>query len=374
MNRGTLAGAVAALALTAATLAAVTPALGDPIADKQAEARRIVAQIDALGRRLDRASEAYNGATYRLGRIRAALRRNERELVVTRRNYRIALDQLTVMLRTLYMAGTSDSTIQVLLGARSLDDVINGLDAQKRIVQQQNQLVSTAKRLRAELASARERLQRTRAAQARLVAKRAAQKARIVRGIAEQHRLLVSVQSQIAELRREELIRQAQLAAAASARLAQQRVLEQQALRSAVVGPTTLVPGTNGLPVTVVPPSQVGTRVVSIAEQYLGFPYVFGAQGPYAFDCSGLVTYVFAQVGISLPHFAAAQWNYGVYVPEDALEPGDLVFFADLEHVGIYIGGGEYIAAPHPGDVVKISSLGESWSAANYYGAKRITG
>jgi len=374
VNRGALAGAVAALALTAATLAAVTPALGDPIADKQAEARRIVAQIDALGRRLDRASEAYNGATYRLGRIRAALRRNERELVVARRNYRIALDQLTVMLRTLYMAGTSDSTIQVLLGARSLDDVINGLDAQKRIVQQQNQLVSTAKRLRAELARARERLQRTRAAQARLVAKRAAQKARIVRGIAEQHRLLVSVQSQIAELRREELIRQAQLAAAASARLAQQRVLEQQALRSAVVGATTLVPGTNGLPVTVVPPSQVGTRVVSTAEQYLGFPYVFGAQGPYAFDCSGLVTYVFAQVGISLPHFAAAQWNYGVYVPEDALEPGDLVFFADLDHVGIYIGGGEYIAAPHPGDVVKISSLGESWSAANYYGAKRITG
>lgn len=374
MNRGTLAGAVAALALTAATLAAVTPALGDPIADKQAEARRIVAQIDALGRRLDRASEAYNGATYRLGRIRAALRRNERELVVARRNYRIALDQLTVMLRTLYMAGTSDSTIQVLLGARSLDDVINGLDAQKRIVLQQNQLVSTAKRLRAELARARERLQRTRAAQARLVAKRAAQKARIVRGIAEQHRLLVSVQSQIAELRREELIRQAQLAAAASARLAQQRVLEQQALRSAVVGATTLVPGTNGLPVTVVPPSQVGTRVVSTAEQYLGFPYIFGAQGPYAFDCSGLVTYVFAQVGISLPHFAAAQWNYGVYVPEDALEPGDLVFFADLDHVGIYIGGGEYIAAPHPGDVVKISSLGESWSAANYYGAKRITG
>jgi len=123
-----------------------------------------------------------------------------------------------------------------------------------------------------------------------------------------------------------------------------------------------------------VPPSQIGSRVVAIAERYLGLPYVWGAAGPDAFDCSGLVTYVFAQVGISLPHFAAAQWNYGVYVSEDQLEPGDLVFFENLGHVGIYIGGGYYIEAPHPGDVVQITPLSEPWSSANYFGAKRITG
>jgi cell wall-associated NlpC family hydrolase len=84
--------------------------------------------------------------------------------------------------------------------------------------------------------------------------------------------------------------------------------------------------------------------------------------------------YVFAQVGISLPHYAAAQWNYGVYVSQDQLQPGDLVFFANLNHVGIYIGNDNYIQAPQTGDVVKITSLSDPWSQAAYFGARRIIG
>lgn len=361
------------LALALAALAAVAPALGDPIGDKQAEAQRVLARIDQLGRRLDRASEAYNGATYRLGRIRAALRKNERELVVARHDLRIATDRLNWLLRDIYESGTKDSTVEVLLGARSLSDVISGLDAQNRLTEQAGQLVSTVRRFKAHLAHVRDRLQRTRRAQERLVAMRAAEKARIVRALSEQHQLLFSIRSQITQLRHEEAVRQAQLAAAAAARLAQDRAQQAQALRTLVVGATTQVAGEAGSPpVTVVPPSQIGTRVVTIAEQYLGYPYVWDAAGPDSFDCSGLVTYVFAQVGISLPHFAAAQWNYGTYVDESQLSPGDLVFFANLDHVGIYIGGGDYIEAPHPGDVVKITPLSDPWSAANYYGAKRI--
>ena len=65
-------------------------------------------------------------------------------------------------------------------------------------------------------------------------------------------------------------------------------------------------------------------------------------------------------------------WNDGVSVPRDQLEPGDLVFFDGLGHVGIYIGNGEFVHSPHTGDVVKISSLNESWYAATYVGARRI--
>ena len=78
------------------------------------------------------------------------------------------------------------------------------------------------------------------------------------------------------------------------------------------------------------------------------------------------------QVGVSLPHNAAAQYGYGVYVPRDQLQPGDLVFFDGLGHVGIYIGGDQFIHSPHTGDVVKISSLSDSWYAATYVGAKRV--
>ena len=115
--------------------------------------------------------------------------------------------------------------------------------------------------------------------------------------------------------------------------------------------------------------------VVSIALQYLGVPYVWAGATPNGFDCSGLVQYVFGQLGISLPHNAAAQWHdpAAVSVPQDQLQPGDLVFFNGLDHVGIYIGSGYFVDAPHTGTDVRIDSL-TGWYAARYDGAKRILG
>jgi cell wall-associated NlpC family hydrolase len=104
----------------------------------------------------------------------------------------------------------------------------------------------------------------------------------------------------------------------------------------------------------------------------LGTPYVWGGGAPGGFDCSGLVSWAYAQVGVSLPHSTYAQYNMGVAVSKDQLQPGDLVFFDGLGHVGLYIGGGQFVHAPHTGDVVKISSLGEGWYSSTYVGARRI--
>ena len=81
--------------------------------------------------------------------------------------------------------------------------------------------------------------------------------------------------------------------------------------------------------------------------------------------------YVYAQLGIPLPHYAAAQYGFGSPVSQDQLQPGDLVFFENLGHVGIYIGGGRFIHAPHTGDVVRISSL-SGWYDETYVGASRV--
>jgi cell wall-associated NlpC family hydrolase len=82
--------------------------------------------------------------------------------------------------------------------------------------------------------------------------------------------------------------------------------------------------------------------------------------------------YVYARVGVSLHHYTVAQYGYGHAVPRSALAAGDLVFFNGLSHVGIYIGGGRFVQAPHTGDVVKISSLYESWYASTWVGARRL--
>jgi cell wall-associated NlpC family hydrolase len=122
--------------------------------------------------------------------------------------------------------------------------------------------------------------------------------------------------------------------------------------------------------------SQYG-GVVSVALQYLGIPYKWAGATPLTgFDCSGLVQYVFAQLGVPLPHNTVAQWNSSnaVSVPRDQLQPGDLVFFDKLDHVGIYIGDGNFIDAPHTGAFVRVDSLGSAWATANYDGAKRIVG
>ena len=131
-------------------------------------------------------------------------------------------------------------------------------------------------------------------------------------------------------------------------------------------------------------PAAQDNAVVSVAMQYLGVPYKWGGARPKTgFDCSGLVEYVFAQLGVSLPHYAAAQWYSpdAVWVPPERLQPGDLVFFTGSDgtrkapgHVGIYVGDGYLIDAPHTGSFVRIDSLDERWFANKYVGATRIVG
>jgi cell wall-associated NlpC family hydrolase len=124
--------------------------------------------------------------------------------------------------------------------------------------------------------------------------------------------------------------------------------------------------------------------VVSIAMRYLGVPYQWGGASPSTgFDCSGLVQYVFAQLGVSLTHYAAAQWYSpeGVWVSPKRLQPGDLVFFIGSDgtrkapgHVGIYVDNGYIIDAPHTGSFVRIDSLNAPRLADEYVGARRIVG
>jgi peptidoglycan DL-endopeptidase CwlO len=115
----------------------------------------------------------------------------------------------------------------------------------------------------------------------------------------------------------------------------------------------------------------IGAQALRWALTRRGDPYVWGGAGPSDFDCSGLVMWAYAQVGISLPHFTGDQWNMGIHVSRNELEPGDLVFFyQDIGHVGLYIGNGLMVDAPTAGEDVQVQPV--MWDV--YVGAVRILG
>jgi cell wall-associated NlpC family hydrolase len=114
-----------------------------------------------------------------------------------------------------------------------------------------------------------------------------------------------------------------------------------------------------------------GQQAARFAKAFLGTPYRWGGASPAGFDCSGLSSYVYAKFGVRMDHYTGSQWEAFRKVPRKRLRQGDLVFFSGLSHMGIYVGRGRFIHAPHTGDVVRISRLDESWYARSYVGAVR---
>ena len=326
-----------------------------------------MAQVDSMNAELEQTVEAWNYANIQLGKIDADLASNAKHLSAAKKSLVVAQDRIAERLRDLYINGQGDSTLEVILGAKSLDDIISRLDAIERVSSQDARILTTVKRYRKEVETRRADLKQAREDQARIVAEQAAQKQSIESKIAAQNQLLASVKDEIAQMRAEEARRQAALAAQARAQ-AQAAIAAQQAQQDALdvaaMEPTYEPSYDPNLPAP-----RYG-QVVGIALQYLGIPYVWGGSSPSTgFDCSGFVAYVYAQVGVSLPHHAASQYGYGTPVPYDQLAPGDLVFFSGLGHVGIYIGSGQFVHAPHTGDVVRISSLAGHGS---FVGARRL--
>jgi peptidoglycan DL-endopeptidase CwlO len=350
----------AILLVLAAALFAAGGATAEPsqLTSKRAQAQDILAQVQQIDADLSHVIEAYNLANLKLDRIEGDIRRNQRNLRIARADYRVAQKRLAERVVQLYTASGDDSTVAVLLGAQSLDDLLERLETANRVSEQDSRTLHEVIAGRNAVKRRAERLAAARTQQAQVVASKAAQRTDIERRLAEREAMLASVRREIEQIQAEERRRQAALASQVRASVAEQaEVAESVPAADGTAGPA--------------PPARYG-GVVGIAMKYLGVPYRWGGASPSTgFDCSGFTMYVFAQIGVSLPHYTGAQWAMGTPVSRSQLQPGDLVFFNGLGHMGIYVGGNNFIHAPHTGDVVKISSM-TGWYDRTYVGARRL--
>ena len=382
-----LLGVAVATFVAVTTLAFSAPA---DVAEKRADAERVLAEIQDRDGRLGLAIENYNGADLKLADIDERLVATGERLDIARKSSRVAQTQLAERLRALY-TGSAVSSLEVMLGAASVDDLMDRIATVRHVSARDTDLVEMARGARKETGQREQKLQGARDNQEVVVADRDQKRHDIEGLLAERERLAASIEDELAVLIEEETARQAQLKIDVERRLATQRD-ERERARSAAKSASAAsnneqVPASQTAPASTSaspppapattpvppPPPSKYTGVVGTAMTLLGIPYVWGGSSlSGGFDCSGFVMYVYAQHGVSLPHHAATQYNYGTPVSRGALQPGDIVYFNGLGHNGIYIGNGQFIHSPHTGDVVKISSLNDSWYAATFVGARRL--
>ena len=337
----------------------------------RAHERAVMAQVNAIGRDLQLAEDQWANAQHRLALVNADLRQNEYRLHVAKGNLRAAQQRLQARLYSLYVNG-APSTIDVIAGAHSLSQLIDRAESAQVLSNQDAALGQQALSFEHSVQARERQLHQLKLQREQTVREAAARKQQRASELAQQKRLLASIHSSISQLQAQEAARERAAAAAARARLQAEIAARKKAEQAAAAQPPQ---SSSGPTLTPPPPVSVPTggsgaghpAAASIALRYLGVPYVYGGASPSGFDCSGLVMYVYAQLGISLPHYTVAQWN--ATQPVSSPAPGDLVFFNGLGHVGIYLGGGRFVNAPHTGSVVRIDSIS---SFGGYDGARRV--
>lgn len=322
LNRSVRATVLTAAAATAAATLTGAPASADP--QQGAEASR--AEVDRLYREAEQATEQFNEAGERVEELRGEVDRAQDRAARGQEGINRMRTALGSLAQAQYRSGSIDPSLALLFSS----DPDTYLDR-----------AATLERMNIRQSLALEKLRRAQ----RGVAQTRAEAARSLEGL-EESRSAVTRHKRTVEAK---LARAQRLLAALPAG---ERASFDRASRS---GRDDVAPDLAG----VVPGSARAMAAVAAARQALGRPYVWGAEGPSGFDCSGLMRWAYAQAGVGLPRTSQAQRYAGRTVPLSQARPGDLVVYrADAGHIGMYVGNGQVIHAPYPGARVRYDPVG----------------
>ena len=321
-----------------ATLSAglwVGGASADTVTSLKAQAQAVAARLDSLNAAMARQDEALDQALGHQAQVNAQL--SAARSAVARAQAEVATDRLAVQQQAVqaYVDGGSSSSIDQILQSSTASVALQQSYLESITANEQ----SSVDALRGALITLGQRqasLQSAQSAAAALVTRVRTARDASARAAAAAQSELAGVKGRLAD-------------AVAQVYQAQQAALQ---TRDAGLGASDSLPP---------PPGAGASLAVAWAQRELGKPYVYGAAGPDSFDCSGLTMYVWGKAGVGLPHSAAGQWDDTVRVPMSAIQPGDLIFFYEpVDHVGIYVGGGEMIVAPHTGTDVQYQGIYQS--------------
>jgi cell wall-associated NlpC family hydrolase len=346
--------------LIAFVAVAAGPAQADPAAVRQAagEAAALRDQVQQLNDQVEIAVEDYNKVADSLAKTDQAMQENHARLAATQRDLGVAKARLSARVDGMYRRGNL-ATIELFVGAGSLSDLINRLEALVRIGSADSRIVRDVEAYRTQVADHERRLETDHHSQQKLAAQADKARAEVETKQADRSRALSGKEAELARLEAEEAARLDML----------KRAAEETVRLAEVRGKANAAAGRTSVATTTIVGSNRGVGAVQIAARYLSVPYLWGGATPAGFDCSGLVQYVFAQLGVFLPRVSRDQKTVGVPVERDQLQPGDLVFYGNpVHHVGIYAGSGTMINAPFTGSVVRFDSV----DRRHYSGARRV--
>jgi cell wall-associated NlpC family hydrolase len=323
----------------------VGAAHADPLGDARAKAARLRTQVDALRTQAEIATEAYDEAYAKLGAAVTAHLTAERDLELARTASGTTDDVAARRVRALYMSGGTAALYAHVLDSASISEVANRVTQVQVVLSADDRASKAAAHADSSRHDAERRLAAAAAASTALQKEVSARSDAVATLLARTDALLASADQQVLALaeqqRREAAQRSAQQAAAA---LAAARALLGNIPEAA--------------------PTAQAAAALEFAKSQVGKPYVWGATGPDAYDCSGLTGAAYAAAGVPLPRTSREQWYVGQHVELGALQPGDLLFWAydaadpaTIHHVAIYAGAGLMVAAPHSGDVVKVQPV-----------------